>query len=329
MNTNFWKKKYLELSSLAVASSSWKSRLSSFNKLKTFANDTNSKISWPSSQETGNGFFVWCYECGNVSANTLKNYLVHLNSIQSFLGFKKFNNHKKITSTLLNGLKNSKREKSKATSIRKAFTFDVLKSIRSKLKKECKIKLMFQTFWTACCVAFFGCFWLGEILPKNPHVFDSTSELTWNDVKIHRKSISINIKYPKSSPSFSEKVYLFNFKLKKFCPVRNLKKVNKLLSKEDLFSRLFPVFRLDSKNFLTQNAVNNFLKSNFKNVYIRGHSFRAGIPTSIANFPDISNDSHIMGWGRWQSKTFSTYQKAKKKQKRWIFRKIERALLKS
>ena len=35
MNTNFWKKKYLELSSLAIASSSWKSRLSSFNKLKT------------------------------------------------------------------------------------------------------------------------------------------------------------------------------------------------------------------------------------------------------------------------------------------------------
>ena len=175
-----------------------------------------------------------------------------------------------------------------------------------------------------CC--FCRLFSVGRDTSKKSTCFWSTSELTWNDVKIHRKSISINIKYPKSSPSFLEKVYLFNFKLKKFCPVRNLKK---LLSKENLFSRFFPVFRLNSKSFLTQKAVNNFLKSNFKNVYIRGHSFRAGIPTSIANFPDISNDSHIMGWGRWQSKTFSTYQKAKKKQKRLIFRKIERALLKS
>ena len=178
-----------------------------------------------------------------------------------------------------------------------------------------------------CC--FCRLFSVGRDTSKKSTCFWSTSELTWNDVKIHRKSISINIKYPKSSPSFLEKVYLFNFKLKKFCPVRNLKKLKKLLSKENLFSRFFPVFWLNSKSFLTQKAVNDFQKSNFKNVYIRGHSFRAGIPTSIANFPDISNDSHIMGWGRWQSKTFSTYQKAKKKQKRWIFRKIERALLKS
>ena len=106
-----------------------------------------------------------------------------------------------------------------------------------------------------------------------------------------------------------------------------MKKLKKLQLSNELFSKDFPVFRLEPHTFLTQKDINSFLKSSFKNLYIRGHSFRAGIPTSIANFPDIANDNHIMGWGRWRSKIFSTYQKAKKNQKRWIFRKIEKALL--
>ena len=39
-----WENKYLELSSLAVTSSTWKCHLSSFNKLKSFAKSTNTKI---------------------------------------------------------------------------------------------------------------------------------------------------------------------------------------------------------------------------------------------------------------------------------------------
>ena len=145
--------------------------------------------------------------------------------------------------------------------------------------------------------------------------------------KNSQKSISINVKSPKSTPRHADKIYLFNFKFKKLCPVRSMKKLKKLQLSNELFSKDFPVFRLEQHTFLTQKDINRFLKSSFKNSYIRGHSFRAGIPTSIANFPDIPNDNHIMGWGRWRSKKFSTYQKAKKNQKRWVFRKIEKALL--
>ena len=108
MQNTFWENKYLELSSLAVTSSTWKSRLSSLNKFKSFISNTNSDFSWPLSQEIRNGFIVWCYEYGNVSANTVNKYLVHLNGIQSFLGFKKFDNSKKYTKSLLKGLKNAK-----------------------------------------------------------------------------------------------------------------------------------------------------------------------------------------------------------------------------
>ena len=327
MQTKFWENKYVELSSLAVSSLTWKSRMSSFNKLKAFAKDTNSDISWPLNQETRNGFIMWCYARGSVSENTVVKYLTHLNSIQSFLGFKKFENNKNLSTTLLKGLKNAKNSKNKVKVNKKAVTFKTLKIIKTKLKNEFGKSFIFYTYWTACCIAFFRCFRLGEILSKNPHVFDNKFELMWKDVKIHKKSISINVKSPKSTPRHADKIYLFNFKFKKLCPVRSMKKLKKLQLSNELFSKDFPVFRLEQHTFLTQKDINRFLKSSFKNSYIRGHSFRAGIPTTIANFPDIANDNHIMGWGRWRSKKFSTYQKAKKNQKRWVFRKIEKALL--
>ena len=188
MQNTFWENKYLELSSLAVTSSTWKSRLSSWNKFKSFISNTNSDFSWPLSQEIRNGFIVWCYEYGNVSANTVDKYLVHLNGIQSFLGFKKFDNSKKYTKSLLKGFKNAKNLKNKKNLNRKAITFDTLKIIRQKLKNTMGKKWDFQTVWTACCIAFFGCFRLGEILAKNPYVFDKYSDLTWSDVKLHKKA---------------------------------------------------------------------------------------------------------------------------------------------
>ena len=88
-----------------------------------------------------------------------------------------------------------------------------------------------------------------------------------------------------------------------------MKKLKKSQLKEKLFDVNYPVFHSKTSTFLIQKDINKFLKENFKKFYIRGHSFRAGIPTSIADFPDLSNDNHVMGWGRWCSKIFSTYQK--------------------
>ena len=118
--------------------------MSSFNKLKAFAKDTNSDISWPLNQEIRNGFIVWCYASGSVSANTVVKYLTHLNSIQSFLGFKKFENNKNLSTTLLKGLKNAKNSKNKVKVNKKAVTFKTLKIIKTKLKNE-SVKVLFST----------------------------------------------------------------------------------------------------------------------------------------------------------------------------------------
>ena len=329
MLTQHWEKRYLELSSMAVTSSTWKCRLSSLNKLKKFAESTNTKIIWPINENIRNGFVIWCFDQGKVSANTVDKYLVHLNSIQSFLGFKKFKKSKNLTKTLLKGFKNANSLKNNKfnSPTRKAITFHLLKEIKSKIVSTFKEKILAKTFWCICCMAFFGCFRLGEILTKNKKVFDPNVDLLWKDIKIHRKSVSINIKSQKISSGYSNKIYLFNFKDKKFCPVQNIRSLKHAQCKAKLFNPNWPVFRSKKTVFVTQKDVNCFLKTTFPHTKISGHSFRAGIPTSIANFPDLTNDNHAMGWGRWRSKAFASYQKSKKKQKKWVFRKIEKALL--
>jgi len=55
---------------------------------------------------------------------------------------------------------------------------------------------------------------------------------------------------------------------------------------------------------------------------ILGHSFRAGIPASLANNPDIANNEMVMGWGRWKSSAYNCCTRLKLNQKRNTFSKI-------
>ena len=75
------------------------------------------------------------------------------------------------------------------------------------------------------------------------------------------------------------------------------------------------------KNLMKQ-TINKVLKNSFKNSNLSSKSFRAAIPSILANFPKLINDKHVMGWGRWKSKVFSRYQKFKTKQRKWVFKKL-------
>ena len=55
---------------------------------------------------------------------------------------------------------------------------------------------------------------------------------------------------------------------------------------------------------------------------ISGHSFRAGIPSLLAKFPEESTSDEIMGWGRWKSSAYLSYTKLKSDQRKKVFEKI-------
>jgi hypothetical protein len=56
------------------------------------------------------------------------------------------------------------------------------------------------------------------------------------------------------------------------------------------------------------------------------HSFRGGIPSALASFPEIANDNHVMGWGRWSSSAYLLYTRLKLSQKLKIYEKIANVL---
>ena len=106
-----------------------------------------------------------------------------------------------------------------------------------------------------------------------------------------------------------------------------MQKLKKQAIKNEIFSKLTPVFAVENLCNLTQKIVNKFLKKSFPKNKFSGHSFRAGVPSSMADFPNIANDWHVMGWGRWRSNIFLKYQNRTKEQSKWVFKKIEKCLL--
>lgn len=93
-----------------------------------------------------------------------------------------------------------------------------------------------------------------------------------------------------------------------------------------------PVFTLENGRPLTVShfgsVVNKLLEKRIRKVggYVTGHSFRAGIPWTLAMHPDLVSDYHIMGWGRWSSSAYLCSTKLKLCQKRKIFEKIVNVL---
>jgi hypothetical protein len=53
-----------------------------------------------------------------------------------------------------------------------------------------------------------------------------------------------------------------------------------------------------------------------------GHSFRAAIPSALANTPDLASNSDIMMWGRWSSDSYKSYTRLKHNARKAIFEKI-------
>jgi hypothetical protein len=90
-----------------------------------------------------------------------------------------------------------------------------------------------------------------------------------------------------------------------------------------------PFFRFLSGRNITVKKINKMLAKIFPpttQLKISGHSFRSGLISSAANFPDIVNDPHVKGWGRWKSNSFLRYELLDCEQKRWIFNKLTQKL---
>jgi hypothetical protein len=127
------------------------------------------------------------------------------------------------------------------------------------------------------------------------------------------KGILLHIKVPKSKSKEGEFVDIFPFVGHNCCPVAALnawRKMSKGNGSE-------PVFRFVNGSSLTQHKFNfvirNLLRPLIGNLaeQLSGHSFRAGIPATVAKYPGVGRETDIMGWGRWNSKAYMSYTRLK------------------
>jgi len=189
-----------------------------------------------------------------------------------------------------------------------------------------------QVFWTACTLAFFGSFRMGELLPQKAKNNCLEDTLLWKDIKLYDDDhILVHVKTSKCNKS-GEFVDIFGYEGEGICPVKAVKKLKETLSNIDPNT---PVFMFNSGMGLTLKNFNDTVRSLLEphlglvSKQISGHSFRAAIPAVLAKYPDISNSTEIMGWGRWKSSAYLVYTRLKVDQRRKIFKTITKLLKQS
>jgi hypothetical protein len=176
-------------------------------------------------------------------------------------------------------------------------------------------------------VAFYGSCRLGELLCKKTRTFDKRSSLLGAQVKYQTATQTwiIHIRSPKSNLPQGETITLFPVRDKRFCPITFLHRLQKHKRKHGLDDDKLPFFRFASGRNITVRKINTFLKELFPPTgkhKVTGHSFRSGLVSAAANYPDLINDAHLKGWGRWRSSAFLRYEHYDHNQKQYIFNKL-------
>jgi hypothetical protein len=229
--------------------------------------------------------------------------------------------------SMLKGAENLALYKNISKRARLIMTLPLLKILGHEIAKSSWSSDSKRVFWSACCLAFFGSFRMCEILMSSEKNF-SEEHLTWSRVKFSDADYAtIHIGLPKVNKFLSgDFIDIFKIENESFCPFAclwNLRKTKKLFVQKN-----FPVFMFDNGTFLTTDRftktirllLSNHLGANAK--MISGHSFRAGIPSALANNPNLLSNDDVCKWGRWNSDCFKNYTRLKISARRVIFKKL-------
>ena len=259
--------------------------------------------------------------------STIKNYVNTLATLHKLRGFDEHFSSNYMLKFAIRGAENlSIYKDNKSRGGRLAMSLPLLKILGNEIARSNWSKINKQVLWSACTVAFFGSCRLGELLSENENSYDPFTTLLWGDVIFHQDSMVIHVKSPKSRVPQGEFIDLFRSHIENCCPFKSLSFLYSITSTSD--QPTLPVFMFDSGKLLTKQKFNatirGLLAAKFgkKSNLLSGHSFRQGIPSLLAKYPELVKDSHVMGWGRWCSDAYLSYTKLKTDQKRCIYEKI-------
>jgi hypothetical protein len=316
----------------SMTRNTWRKYESAWNLFENFLTERNMSFTCPIPITLLRQFAVWADSHRHLAPSTIKSYISALSKLQLLLGFEQTSfNSDAWLKAFLQGTENAKIYEPQKTSSRRAVTFDILTLIGHQITHSGWSEFSKALFGAVSLLAFWGSFRLGELLSTDNSNFDPFSALLWDDIVFrYDGSLLIHLKSTKTSKFPGAYIDLFPFFNKIFCPIHALKHYRELAIQAGVFDRFKAVFMLSADIRLTVpefiSCINKFLVPlNILGPHdtITGHSFRAGIPSSLSTISDPSIISDLKIWSRWTSDAYLLYLKLQFDQKKVVFQKLE------
>ena len=313
----------------SLAKSTWQKYSSAWAALDAYEAYVSKRLVWPLSQNTIRGYVAFLFKIKGLKPSSIKAYLASLPCLHKLKGFPNHELADDVLRCIMRGAENlymaAPPEK---PNLRRVMTVSLLRYLGHRLATSGWDRVTKQSLWSASLTAFFGAARMGELLAEAEDWSDPTSTLTWSCVKYKAKSDSflLHIKLAKMRTPEGEFIDLFPFKgIPGLCPVSALKKQKSIQQNLGRGRPDDPVFINLSGSFITRQTFNKALRTllgdvvDFEKDTISCHSFRAGLPSLIAQFPELMSLEDIKNWGRWSGEAYSRYTRLGDMQKRKIF----------
>ena len=289
----------------------WGRHRTAINAYTEFCTVYNTKVAWPASTEQIRAFSTWAVTYKKLQVSTVKTYILSISTIQH-LGNVKHENYTDDRSLklALKGADTLQKANNTPRPVKLAMSIDMLKVLGHRVSMLDWSTHSKQTFWTACTVSFYTSCRMGELLCENEWVYCKDTVRTWRNVKqTDDNEWIVYVPYVKTKGFEGKILDIFLIEKNSTCPATALSELWKIseVSKAKLDS---PVFKFQSGKGLTLKKFNVLLKSllsDFEDDFhkISGHSFRSGIPTALANYPQKSKIADILEWGGGKGKKAS------------------------
>ena len=311
----------------SVTSNTWKKHSSAWNLLSKFFSDYNLELKLPLSIENARAFVTWAITVRKLQPSTVESYLSSIALAHELAGETcvKFSRDRCIN-LILKGGKNISLLEGEDRPTRLAMNIHLLRVLGHRLAAEKWDSLSKQVVWTAGVLSFYTSCRMGEILSANKMIFDDRTTLKWGDVKfLNDDEAIVFLPHTKNSGLHGAIVDIFPTN-DYTCPMAALVQLKNLSISTKVYDSKKPVFMFSSGKFLTVKKMNEILEkilSDFTDEFhkISCHSFRAGMPSVIASYPDKSAVADLMEWGNWHSDSFERYTKHEREKKKTLFYK--------
>ena len=306
----------LKLSCLSLSTSTWTSYKVCWNMFCDFCSRSSIAPSLPVSLDNLLNFVQYLAETRQLKEQSIRSYISALRYLHKLNRVKTTVFDSPFLQILYQGVKNHQATYDTSGNSRRVVTWEVLLLLGHLLFTSNTLHdFDKQTIWTLCLVAFFGSCRMGELIVDSPYIYNVTSFITWEKIRVLSKhNYTILISLPKVSEDPRGFVLnLFEYTDEKYCPLRNIDKVLRNATSQGSPSYGQPVFVLFSGKLVTKSFMNRLLHTLLTPYFpphlgtFTCHSFRAGIPSIMASCPEKFSEEETKLAGRWASNAYKRY----------------------